>query len=283
MSDPAQALIGSSEAIEEVRSLLRANSKRMEPVLIVGAPGTGKALAARTLHALSERPSAPFVHLRCAAIVAEVFDAELYGRELEAGAIDRAQTGTLYLDLVDQLDAASLAKLERLLDDHEFTRVGSREVQRADVRVVRSVLRVPKGVPFFRRPGLVRIPIPPLRERVGDVGLLAAHFLSRFGPLHGSANAFVTPEGLAELEHLARTTWGGNLRDFSHSVELRLVRESRTLDAAELETMRPRLQAALEQSGGRAAQRLGMGLSALVFYAARLGLKGVSRGSGSAE
>jgi len=198
-------------------------------VLVLGPTGTGKEVAARALHQLSQRARRPFVPVACGAIPGELAESELLGHERGAftgasgrriGAFERADRGTLLLDDVDDMPLGVQAKLLRVLQDGRFTRVGGTEEVQVDVRVVATTkVDLTEAIKerrfrddlFYRLQGL-EIVLPPLRARGDDILLLAQHFLDRRAP----GNAGITAD-TAEL--LTRYAWPGNVRELLRAME----------------------------------------------------------------
>ena len=227
-------IVGGSEAMAEVLRQVRKVAPLKTTVLLGGESGTGKELVARALHELSPRASLPFVAVNCGAIPAELMESELFGHVRGAftdasrdkrGLALEADGGTLFLDEIGELPPALQVKLLRFLEDEEVRRVGDTRSQKVDVRVVAATARdlaeaVRRGE--FRedlryRLDVVRLRLPPLRERPGDVPLLARHFLARFARLRPEG----PPTGFAPeaLEALTTWRWPGNVRELEHAVE----------------------------------------------------------------
>ena len=227
-------LVGASEPMAELRRQVGRVAPMKATVLLQGESGTGKELVARALHDLSPRAGFPFVAVNCGAIPAELMESELFGHVRGAftdasrdkrGLALEADGGTLFLDEIGELPPALQVKLLRFLEDEEVRRVGDTRSQKVDVRVVAATARdlaeaVRRGE--FRedlryRLDVVRLRLPPLRERPGDVPLLARHFLARFARLRPEG----PPTGFAPeaLEALATWRWPGNVRELEHAVE----------------------------------------------------------------
>ncbi|MBW2272140.1 MAG: sigma-54-dependent Fis family transcriptional regulator [Deltaproteobacteria bacterium] len=226
-----EGLIGRSAEIAGVRQLIESYGAVEAPVLISGETGTGKELVARAVHRASPRRGCPFVAVNCAAISASIFESEVFGSVRGAftgavrdhgGLIGAARSGTLFLDEVGELGAELQAKLLRLLEDGSYRRVGETREARADVRVVaatnRDLLAASQSGAFrtdlFFRLDVLRIEIPPLRERRGDISLLVGHFLSAGKP--GRHPRQPTTEALKQL---MAYPWPGNVRELKHTVE----------------------------------------------------------------
>ncbi|HXR35294.1 MAG TPA: sigma-54 dependent transcriptional regulator [Candidatus Binataceae bacterium] len=231
-------LVGRSPAMLRVYDLLNNAAPTDCSVLILGETGTGKELAARTLHELSERRRGPYVAVNPAAFNENMVESEIFGHEQGAftgaikrrfGCLERANRGTLYLDEVDSVPLAVQIKLLRALQEHRFERVGGEDSVPADFRLVASAtglgqLRsaIEKNAfrsDFFYRLHGVIIPLPPLRERGEDIELLVQHFLERL------ALKYARPLRLGPhaLEPLTRYSWPGNVRELERAVESAVV------------------------------------------------------------
>lgn len=201
-------------------------------VLITGETGTGKELVAKSIHALSERRAAPFVEVNCAAIPATLIESELFGHERGAftgaterriGRFEEAGEGTIFLDEIGELSRGLQAKLLHVLQTGEFSRVGGSRVVHSSARVISATNRdlfreVSAGrfrADLFYRLNVVSLEIPPLRERAGDVALLADFFAARL-VARGRVPIRFTVEA---MECLCRHPWPGNVRELEHLVE----------------------------------------------------------------
>jgi transcriptional regulator with PAS, ATPase and Fis domain len=196
-------------------------------VLVVGETGSGKALVARRLHYSSARASGPFVELNAAAIPETLVESELFGhergafsdaRESKRGLVEVADGGTLFLDEIGDLGAAAQAKLLTFLESFTFRRVGATATRTVDVRLVAATNRdlqalVREGkfrADLYYRLSALTLTVPPLRERVGDLGALAGHFVVAYAHKFGKRFRRVSDEALRALE---RWRWPGNVRE----------------------------------------------------------------------
>jgi DNA-binding NtrC family response regulator len=202
-------------------------------VLLAGESGTGKELVAKAIHQLSPRAKQPLVTVHCAALAPTLLESELFGHEKGAftgayerriGRFEQAQGGTLFLDEIGEIDAALQVKLLRFLGERTFERVGSNKTLTADVRLIAATNksleeRVKAGTfreDLFFRLRVVEIQLPPLRERAGDIPLLAQKFLREFAHENGKPlNAFTADA----LEWLMHYSWPGNVRELRTAIE----------------------------------------------------------------
>jgi len=234
---PASRIIGQSETIQRMLALVEQVAPSAANVLIEGESGTGKELVAETLHALSGRAAGPLVKVNCAAIPDTLLEAELFGHEKGAftGALSRrdgrfatAAGGTLFLDEVATLSMPVQAKLLRVLQDGTFERLGSNAVQRADCRIVAATnVGLKRAVQdggfrddLYYRLNVISIRVPPLREREGDVPLLAQQFLADFAAKDHKPIESLSLEALAAL---SAYDWPGNVRELRHLIERAVV------------------------------------------------------------
>jgi len=207
-------------------------------VLILGETGTGKGLAARTVHELSTRASGPFVQVHCGAIPETLVESELFGHEKGAftGAISRklgkvelAKGGTLFLDEIGDMPLESQVKLLELLEERTFERVGGTETLQADVRILAATNRnlqqmVEAGTfrdDLYFRLQVFPVQLPPLRERREDIPLLAIYFMQRMAAhLNKAQVTQLTPQALSVLR---AHDWPGNVRELEHAVSRAVV------------------------------------------------------------
>src|SRR5688572_26915320 len=248
--DAFSALIGESPALRDAIQLARRVSARGgSNVLLVGETGTGKEVFARSIHAASPRANAPFVAVNCAAIPAQLLESELFGHERGAftdarqkkqGLLELAREGTLFLDELSSLPLDLQPKLLRALEERRVRRVGGFEEIEIRCRVT-AATNVPleelvEGGLFrddlFYRLNVLRLTIPPLRQREGDVLRLAEHFLVELAGAHGLPRAHLTPAARAML---SAHRWPGNVRELKNVLERALVVcEGGDLDARHL-------------------------------------------------
>ena len=226
-------LIGSSPAIRQVAEMVRQVAPTRATVLIEGESGTGKEVVAQALHHLSGRPAAKLVTVHCAALAPQLLESELFGHEKGAftgaaqrriGRFEQADGGTLFLDEIGEIDAATQVKLLRALSERTIERVGSNTPIKVDVRVIAATnrhLRAQVDAGAFRedlffRLNVVRLVMPPLRDRREDIVLLANAFLREFALENGRPLKPLTDQALALL--LAHD-WPGNVRELRTAIE----------------------------------------------------------------
>ena len=225
--------VAASDAMEEFFEMLSSVADSQASVMISGESGTGKELAARTLHDLSSRADGPFVALNTAAIPSELMESELFGHEKGAftgagrqreGCFELADGGTLFLDEIGEMPPALQPKLLRVLDGSPFRRVGGKTEMSFDVRVLAATNRNPREAveegdlreDLFFRLNVLTLQLPPLREREGDVTLLARHFAATLSQKHGGPAREFDDETLKLME---RYTWPGNVRELRNVME----------------------------------------------------------------
>jgi DNA-binding NtrC family response regulator len=223
-------VVGRSPAMTRVFDLVLKAARSDANILITGESGTGKELIARAIHARSPRAAAPFVPVDCASIPENLLESELFGHEKGAftgairtkpGLMETAHGGTLFLDEIAELPLVLQAKLLRALQERRFRRVGGTAEVETDVRLVSAtnrdlraeIARAQFREDLYYRVAVIEIHLPPLREREGDVRLLAHAFLKRFG--RGQIHRF-SPQALAALEAYP---WRGNVRELQNVVE----------------------------------------------------------------
>jgi PAS domain S-box-containing protein len=226
-------IIGNSQPIRAVVNAVRQVAPTPATVLITGETGTGKELVARAIHQLSERSARPFVRINCGAIPAALCESEFFGHERGAftgaaarrtGRFELAHRRTIFLDEVGELPLELQTKLLRVLQEGEFEPVGSSQTRKVDVRVIAATNRdLPADVKagrfredLYYRLHVFPIPVPPLRERGGDVELLAQQFIERYCARSGKAPLELTADCLRRLRSYH---WPGNVRELENVIE----------------------------------------------------------------
>ena len=229
----APRIIGEDPKLRQVSQQLHRAAGTDATVLLQGESGTGKELFARALHVLSPRADGPFVAINCAAIPETLLETELFGHEKGAftgasarkpGRFEMAHRGTLFLDEIGELSLGLQAKILRALEEKRFERVGGTSSLHVDTRVVAATnrnLKASVAAHQFRedlyfRLSVFPITIPPLRERPGDVAILAHHFIERFCRDLSKATLRLAPAALDELHAYA---WPGNVRELQNCIE----------------------------------------------------------------
>jgi transcriptional regulator with PAS, ATPase and Fis domain len=231
-------IIGESAALREAITLAsQIAASRTVTVLLVGETGTGKELFARGIHAASSRAADPFVAINCAAIPETLLESELFGHEagaftdarsLKLGLFEIAAAGTIFLDEVVELPLTLQAKLLRVVEEKTFRRLGGSAERKLTARILagsnisldHAVAEKNFRADLFYRLNVARIELPPLRERVGDVRLLANYFVERHAQTEGSERLHLAPDSLAALE---MHHWPGNVRELKNVIERAVV------------------------------------------------------------
>src|ERR671926_1969179 len=218
------SLIGNSPEMRKIYQIIEQAAPTSASVLIWGESGTGKELVAQTIHQLSPRAGQPFVPINCAAIPETLLESEIFGHEKGAftGAHDRrtgvfelAHRGTLFLDEIAEMQPATQVKLLRVLQERTFRRLGGRQEQAVDVRIIAAtnvnpMEAVKKGKlreDLYYRLNVFAIELPPLRDRREDIPLLVQRFLNEFNALNSKSVRAVDPAATRILEHYH---WPGN-------------------------------------------------------------------------
>lgn len=227
------SLVGDSPAMRAVLERIKLAAPATSTVLITGESGTGKELVARALHRNSPRKHGPFIAVNCAALPETLVESELFGHEKGAftgalatrrGFFEAAEKGTLFIDEIGDLPLALQPKILRALEQRAITRVGSAKEVPVDVRIVAATHQgleemVRDGrfrADLFYRLAVIRIELPPLRSRRGDIRLLSATFLEQLGKESGGSAFEISPEALDALECY---DWPGNVRELKNVVE----------------------------------------------------------------
>ena len=225
---------GDSAALHEVLETIKQVAPSSANVLIEGESGTGKELAAHAIHNLSRRNKAKFVVVHCAALSPQLLESELFGHEKGAftgaherriGRFEQANSGTLFLDEIAEIDPSTQVKLLRVIsEERTFERVGGNQTLRADVRLIAATNKnlgqlVREGKfrdDLYFRLNVVRIVMPPLRERKEDIPLFTRHFLKELAATYGRRPREITDDA---IEALMRYTWPGNVRELRNVIE----------------------------------------------------------------
>jgi two-component system response regulator PilR (NtrC family) len=315
-------IVGKSSEMLEIFDLISKVAPSKAGVLIIGESGTGKELIAKAIHAKSNRSNKPFVTVNCSAIPETLLESELFGHVKgsftgavanKAGLVETANHGTLFLDEIGEVPLPVQAKLLRFLQERDFRRVGDNEDRKVDVRVIAATNRnleeeMEKGnfrEDLYYRLNVIRIRIPPLREREEDIPLLTDHFLKKFAAEQGKDIHKIS--SLA-LQILSNYTFPGNVRELENIIErcvtleqsdqltaenlptrlterteprpsglaLELSPEGIDLNKAMEDLERKLICRSLEMTGGnrsRAAKLLGVTLRSLRYRLVKLGLE----------
>jgi len=230
-------IVGESVVMREVFDVVQQVAQSRATVLILGESGTGKEMVAKAIHQLSPRAKQPMVSVHCAALSATLLESELFGHERGAftgaherriGRFEQAQGGTLFLDEIGEIDASLQIKLLRFLGERTFERVGSNKTLTADVRVVAATNKdleamVKAGTfreDLYFRLKIVELYLPPLRDRMEDVPLLAKGFLREFAKENSKSVVDFTADA---LEMLLNHRWPGNVRELRSAIESAVV------------------------------------------------------------
>ena len=226
-------MIGESPAIVDVKSMIDKVAPTHARVLITGENGTGKELVARWLHEQSVRKKSPFVEVNCAAIPSELIESNLFGHEKGSftsavkqrkGNFELAHGGTLFLDEIGDMSLSAQAKVLRALQENKIMRVGGEKDISVDVRIIAAtnkdlneeIANKRFREDLYHRLSVILIEVPPLRDRLEDIPLLADHFLEEISYQAGKAPMNITDEAIKELQKMK---WTGNIREFRNVLE----------------------------------------------------------------
>jgi len=224
--------VGDHPSIQQLKGLLPRVARSMAPAFVHGESGTGKEIISRLLHQESDRSEGPYVTLNCANLPRELVESHLFGHRKGAftgaiddmvGAFEKADGGTLLLDEITEIDLGTQAKLLRVIQEQEFTRIGSSEPQRVNVRIVatsnrdlqQAVAENIFRVDLYHRLAVFPLYVPPLRERLSDVSALAEHFLVKYCSLYEMPRKTLSPE---LLQYFFSYTWPGNVRQLENMI-----------------------------------------------------------------
>lgn len=230
-------LVGNSEAMREVYSLIEQVASSSASVLITGESGTGKELVARSIHKLSPRKDAPFVAINCSAIPETLMESELFGHEKGAftgaasrrqGCFELANHGTLLLDEIAEMPALLQSKLLRVIEERSLRRLGGNKELAVDVRLLAATNRDPEEAvragtlrsDLLYRLNVIHIQLPPLKDRKEDLPLLAQHLVTQLAEKHDRPARFLSPAALGVLQFHA---WPGNVRELRNVIERAVV------------------------------------------------------------
>jgi two-component system, NtrC family, nitrogen regulation response regulator NtrX len=226
-------IIGESDSIKNIKSLIEKVASTDARVLITGGNGSGKELVARQLHELSSRNNMPFVEVNCAAIPSELIESELFGHEKGAftsaisqrkGKFEQANNGTLFLDEIGDMSQSAQAKVLRALQENKITRVGGDKDIKVNVRVVAATNKdlrkeIEEGKfreDLYHRLNVIPVHVPSLNERKEDIPLLAQHFLNVVCEENSFPVKKLTADALKELQNI---NWTGNIRELRNVIE----------------------------------------------------------------
>jgi len=226
-------MIGESRAIQQIKDMIERVAPSNARVLITGSNGTGKELVARWLHEKSNRASAPFIEVNCAAIPSELIESQLFGHEKGSftsaikqrkGDFEMAHSGTLFLDEIGDMSLSAQAKVLRALQENRITRVGGEKDITVDVRVIAATNKnlseeIKKNTfreDLYHRLSVIIIHVPDLNERTDDIPLLAKHFIAEICGHQGKPVMNFTESALKELQNIS---WTGNIRELRNVVE----------------------------------------------------------------
>ncbi|MBI5251416.1 MAG: sigma-54-dependent Fis family transcriptional regulator [Desulfomonile tiedjei] len=226
-------IVGKSPQMQEIFNFVEKVAPSKAGVLIIGESGTGKELIAKAIHCHSPRRNKPFITINCTAIPENLLESEMFGHQRgsftgaianKAGLVETAHTGTLFLDEVGEIPLSIQAKLLRFLQEHEFRRVGSTDEKKIDVRIIAATNKklekeLEKGTfreDLYYRLNVIRIHVPPLREREEDIPLLIDHFVKKFSAEQGKKIQKVS--SLA-MRVLCNYNFPGNVRELENVIE----------------------------------------------------------------
>jgi DNA-binding NtrC family response regulator len=226
-------ILGQSPALQQVLDLVRKAARSEANILVLGESGTGKELIARAIHANSKRATQPFVPVDCASLPENLLESELFGHEKGAftgavaakqGLMEAAQRGTLFLDEIGEIPLGLQVKLLRALQERRIRRVGGTKEVEIDIGIVSATNRDLRALAnagkfredLFYRVNVIDIALPPLRERSGDVELLAKYFVRKYGERGQAKVRGFEPEALMALESYS---WPGNVRELQNVIE----------------------------------------------------------------
>lgn len=247
-------IIGTHPLIVSLREHIRKASGNNATVLIQGESGTGKELVARAIHYEGKGAGKPFVAINCGAIPESLLESELFGfvkgaftgaQESRIGLFIAADKGTVFLDEINATSPAFQAKLLRVLQDREVRMIGSTKAQQLDIRIIaagNSLLEdmVERGtfrMDLFYRLNVVRINVPPLRDRTSDIPLLVGHFMDKFKREYAKQHLEISP---IAIEGLKRYDWPGNVRELENTIQRLVIECDRSIEYDDLPVVKSR-------------------------------------------
>jgi DNA-binding NtrC family response regulator len=242
--------VAASPAMRRVRAQVEQVARVDVPILLLGESGTGKEIVARLIHKLSPRAQRTFLKVNCAALPAELLESELFGYEAGAftgatrpkpGKFELCDKGTILLDEIGEMPVGMQAKLLHVLQDQQFSRLGSRSVVRVDVRILAATnIDVQKAIAnkklrqdLYYRLNALSLELPPLRERREEIPAMIRHFMARFSARYSRTPVLFTPK---LMEACLKHPWPGNLRELENFVKRYLILGDEALAVAEFET-----------------------------------------------
>jgi len=231
--DAPSRIVTRNPAMQEILAMLRQAASTAAPVLITGESGTGKELVASALHQMSPRAQRPFIKVNCAALPEDLIESELFGHERGAftgavkerkGRFELADTGTIFLDEIGDMSLKAQARLLRVIQEHEFERVGGVKTLKTDIRLVTATNKdfetlIRQGAfraDLYYRLSVITIHLPPLRERPGDILLLAEYFIAHYNVQYQKCIQGMS-EGIRWF--FRQHTWPGNIRELKNCIE----------------------------------------------------------------
>lgn len=237
-------IIGESQAIRDITSMIETIAPTEARVLITGGNGSGKELVARQIHEKSNRSSQPFIEVNCAAIPSELIESELFGHEKGAftsaiktkpGKFEIADGGTLFLDEIGDMALPAQAKVLRALQENKITRVGGEKDMKVNVRILAATNKdlkkeIAEGnfrEDLYHRLSVIVVRVPSLNERKEDIPLLAEHFLNQIANEYGQPKKQINT---AALKALQQHSWSGNVREFRNVIERLVILSDQTID-----------------------------------------------------
>lgn len=241
-------MVGQSDAIEKLRSLINKVAPTDARVLITGSNGTGKEIVARMIHENSLRSAGPFIEVNCAAIPSELIESELFGHEKGSftsavkqriGKFEQAENGVIFLDEIGDMSLSAQTKVLRVLQESELTRVGGDKSIKVNVRVLAATnknlkLEIEKGLfreDLYHRLNVIPIKVPDLDDRKEDIPLLVAYFASQICKEQG-----IKIKGFSKdaIDILMNRTWSGNIRELRNVVERLIILSGSTVEAQDV-------------------------------------------------